>query len=86
MGSAPANKRTWTCDATYVRCQAKDENNEIVDAFKFQYIGGDSSGGDGYFDKKYFPYKGKMAQKKYESPVVAVKVLGEDSNGLAVSI
>jgi sodium/potassium-transporting ATPase subunit beta len=70
-------------DATYVRCQAKDQDNTIVDAFKFQYIGGDSSGGDGYFDQKYFPYKGKLAQKKYESPVVAVKILGEDSNGLA---
>ena len=40
-------------DATYVRCQAKDSDNAIVNDFKFKYFGGDNNGGDGYFEKKY---------------------------------
>jgi len=63
-------------DATYVRCEAKDaESGEFVDG-AFKYFGGDANGGDGYFPADYFPYKGKKAQPKYESPIVAVQVVG----------
>jgi len=69
-------------DATYVRCQAKDSDNAIVNDFKFKYFGGDNSGGDGYFEKKFFPYKGKKAQAKYQSPIVAVQLMGANGDGL----
>jgi len=66
-------------DATYVRCQAKNEDNEIIsteDAPLFKYWGGSSDGGDGYFTKDFFPYLGKKSQPDYESPIVAVQVVG----------
>jgi len=66
-------------DATYVRCQAKNEDNEVIDSTDkqlFKYFGGDENGGDGYFPSSFFPYAGKVAQPDYESPVVAVQVVG----------
>jgi hypothetical protein len=73
-------------DATYVRCQAKDENNEIIsseDGALFQYFGGATDGGDGYFPADFFPYKGKKADgDNFESPVVAVKVVGLEEGKL----
>lgn len=66
-------------DATYVRCQAKNEDNEIIDSEStqlFKYWGGANDGGDGYFPKSFFPYLGKQTQPDYESPVVAVQVVG----------
>merc|ERR1712193_313514 len=47
-------------DATYVRCQAKNEDNEVIDSES----------------KQLFKYQGKMAQPDYESPIVAVQVVG----------
>jgi len=67
-------KKAMVKGATYVRCEAKDsESGEFVDA-PFKYFGGDANGGDGYFPADFFPYKGKKAQPKYESPIVAVQV------------
>ena len=66
-------------DATYVRCQAKNEDNEVIDSTStqlFKYWGGANDGGDGYFPSSFFPYLGKQAQKDYESPIVAVQVVG----------
>jgi len=66
-------------DATYVRCQAKDEDNTPIDTTDgpvFKYFGGDANGGDGYFPAEFFPYQGKLKQPDYESPVVAVQVVG----------
>ena len=66
-------------DATYVRCQAKNEDNEVIDSSStqlFKYWGGANDGGDGYFHPSFFPYQGKQAQKGYESPIVAVQVVG----------
>jgi len=66
-------------DATYVRCQAKNEDNEVVDSTNtqlFKYWGGANDGGDGYFPKEFFPYLGKQKQEDYESPIVAVQVVG----------
>jgi len=66
-------------DATYVRCQAKNEDNEVIDSTStqlFKYWGGANDGGDGYFHPSFFPYQGKQAQKGYESPIVAVQVVG----------
>ena len=63
-------------DATYVRCEAKDaESGEFVDG-AFKYFGGDANGGDGYFPSSFFPYLGKQSQPDYESPIVAVQVVG----------
>lgn len=63
-------------DATYVRCEAKNaESGDYVDG-AFKYFGGDANGGDGYFPADFFPYLGKKAQKTYESPIVAVQVVG----------
>ena len=68
-------------DATYVRCEAKDSESGDFAENAFKYFGGDANGGDGYFPAEFFPYKGKMNQPKYESPIVAVQV-----DGLEVSL
>jgi len=60
-------------DATYIRCEAKDEDGNVIDS-PFTYFGGDNNGGDGYFPADYFPYKGKVDQETYESPIVAVQI------------
>jgi len=72
-------------DATYVRCQAKNEDNEIISSESgplFKYWGGANDGGDGYFPKDFFPYQGKKAQPDYESPVVAVQVVGLEEGAM----
>ena len=63
-------------DATYIRCMAKTEDNEEIEGEIFKYYGGDANGGDGYISKEFFPYKGKYAQPAYESPIVAVQIVG----------
>jgi hypothetical protein len=57
----------------------KNEDNEIIGSEStqlFKYWGGANDGGDGYFPKSFFPYLGKQTQPDYESPVVAVQVVG----------
>jgi len=63
-------------DATYIRCMAKTEDNEEIEGEIFKYYGGDANGGDGYIPKEFFPYKGKYIQPAYESPIVAVQIVG----------
>ena len=63
-------------DATYIRCMAKTEDNEQIEGEIFKYYGGDANGGDGYISKEFFPYKGKYIQPAYESPIVAVQIVG----------
>jgi len=63
-------------DATYIRCMAKTEDNEQIEGEIFKYFGGDANGGDGYIPKEFFPYKGKYIQPAYESPIVAVQIVG----------
>jgi len=81
----PANRPTkpMVRDATYVRCQAKDMNNDnaIVEG-GFKYFGGGLDG-EGYFEPKFFPYTGKNSvnMESYESPVVAVKIDLEQIDG-----
>lgn len=76
--SLPGNNPTkpMVLDATYVRCMAKNENNEQMEGELFRYYGGDANGGDGYFGKEFFPYKGKHIHPNYESPIVAVQIVG----------
>lgn len=63
-------------DATYIRCMAKTEDNVEIEGEIFKYYGGDANGGDGYIPKEFFPYKGKYIQPAYESPIVAVQIVG----------
>jgi len=66
-------KKPMVKDATYIRCEAKDDEGNVIDS-PFTYFGGDNNGGDGYFPAEFFPYKGKVDQGSYESPIVAVQI------------
>jgi len=75
-------KKAMVKDATYVRCEAKDSESGDFAENAFKYFGGDANGGDGYFPAEFFPYKGKVIQPTYESPIVAVQVDGLEAGTL----
>ena len=70
-------KKPMVEDAVYMRCKSKYIGDKEADAapsdLTFTYFGGN---GDGYVEKKFFPYGGKAAQPNYQSPIVALKVNG----------
>jgi len=68
-GSIFANdgpKKPMVEDAVYMRCKSKYIGDKEADAapsaLTFTYFGGN---GDGYVEKKFFPYGGKAAQPNY---------------------
>lgn len=65
-------------DAVYIRCDGNyngpEEGAPEKKTLSFKYFGGKNN--DGYLESKYFPYKGKVTQPNYQSPVVAVQVNG----------
>jgi sodium/potassium-transporting ATPase subunit beta len=75
--AADGPKKPMVEDAVYMRCKSKyigdKEDDDVPTALTFTYFGGN---GDGYVEKKFFPYGGKAAQPNYQSPIVALKVNG----------
>ena len=69
-------------DAVYIRCDGNyngpEEGAPEKKTLSFKYFGGKNN--DGYLESKYFPYKGKVTQPNYQSPVVAVQVNGLEVN------
>jgi len=60
-------------NGVYIRCKDIGTRKEDSPALlSFDYFGGK----DGNLDEKYYPYQGKALQPDYQSPIVAVKILG----------
>jgi sodium/potassium-transporting ATPase subunit beta len=79
-GNGP--KQAMQEDAVYIRCRSKfigkEEDGVEVEKLTFDYFGGAvGAPSDGYISKEgFYPYKGKIDQPFYQSPIVAVKVKG----------
>jgi len=68
-------------DVVYVRCESrafeggiKASGNSTYEPLTFEYFGGALN--DGYIEKDFFPFLGRVRHRGYQPPIMALKVKG----------